>query len=200
MNKSSLRPLGIFFALALVMAATRIHTSLLHHFDALPDATWGVLFLAGFWLRGAWRWALPLLLTEAVTIDFLVISNQGGDFWTHYCVSAAYWFLLPAYASLWAGGSWLRRHASGLTPASVTRAVAAFTLSWAACYVISNGSFYWLSDMVPLPRSGAAWAGNMLDWYQTFFTTTAMYAAIGAALHIAVTQLRGVRGVAGEAR
>ena len=52
--------LGIFLMLALVMAATR-----LHHFDALPDASWGVFFLAGFWLRGSPRWAFPLLIAEA---------------------------------------------------------------------------------------------------------------------------------------
>ena len=45
------RRFGIFAALALVMAATR-----LHHFDVLADASWGVFFLAGFWLRGSARW------------------------------------------------------------------------------------------------------------------------------------------------
>ncbi|MEO6927038.1 MAG: hypothetical protein ABI129_10270, partial [Rhodanobacter sp.] len=83
--------LGIFALLALVMAATR-----LHHFDALPDASWGVFFLAGFWLRGSARWAFPLLIAEAVLVDFFVITGSGLDFWSHYCVSPAYWFL-PAY-------------------------------------------------------------------------------------------------------
>ena len=96
MPKTSTQRLGIFVALAVVMAATRMHHSILHHFDALLDASWGIFFLAGFWLRGAGRWAFPLLMAEAVLIDYLVISGQGLDFWSHYCVSPAYLALLPA--------------------------------------------------------------------------------------------------------
>src|SRR6187402_559257 len=93
---------GLFAILALVMAATRVN-----HFAALPDASWAVFFIAGFYLhsnapagqgsvldlRGPVRWAFPLLIALAVLIDFIVISGQGIDFWSHYCVSIAYWFL-----------------------------------------------------------------------------------------------------------
>ena len=78
MAKTHARHLGILFALALVMAATRIHHSFLHHFDALPDASWGVFFLAGFWLRGSARWAFPLLMIEAVLVDYLVINHKNA--------------------------------------------------------------------------------------------------------------------------
>ena len=50
----------------------------------------------------------------AVLIDFFVITSQGMSFWSHYCVSPAYLFLLPSYAAPWLGGSWLRKHYSGL--------------------------------------------------------------------------------------
>ena len=53
MAKTATQRLGIFLALAVVMAATRIHISLLHH--ALWDASWAIFFLAGFWLRGTGR-------------------------------------------------------------------------------------------------------------------------------------------------
>src|SRR5215469_3010628 len=99
--------LGIFVALALVMAATRVHLSLFHH--DIWDASWGVFFLAGFWLRGNGRWAFPLLMAEAVLVDYIVISRMGINFWTHYCVSLGYWFLVPAYGALWVGGSWLAK-------------------------------------------------------------------------------------------
>ena len=39
MVKTLTQRLGILLALAVVMAATRMHHSLLHHFDALPDAS-----------------------------------------------------------------------------------------------------------------------------------------------------------------
>ena len=180
--------LGIFLALALLMAITRgtVHT---HHFEALPDASWGVFFLAGFWLRGTGRWAFPLLMAEAVLVDYLVITGQGISFWSHYCVSPAYWFLVPAYGALWLGGSVLAHRQAGLTMTTLGLAVAALLLSEAACFVVSNGSFYWLSASVPAPRSMSAWFANMGDWYLPFLQVTALYVGLGAALHVLVTQM-----------
>ena len=174
-------------ALAVVMAATRVHLSLLHH--AVQDASWGIFFLAGFWLRGSARWAFPLLMAEAVLVDYLVISGQGIDFWSHYCVSVAYWFLIPSYFSLWLGGSWLARHQVGLRLQTLGMAAVALLVSWAACYLVSNGSFYWLSSSVPLPRSFAAWFANLGDWYLPFLQTTAFYVGLGAVVHVLVIQI-----------
>jgi hypothetical protein len=189
MAKTHTRHLGILFALALVMAATRMHHSFLHHFDALPDASWGVFFLAGFWLRGSARWAFPLLMLEAVLVDYVVIHQLGGDFWHHYCVSLAYWFLLPSYFSLWLGGSWLTKHQSGLTVSTLGLAAATVLVSVSVCYLISNGSFYWLSASVPAPRSFNAWLVNLGDWYLPFLETTAAWVALGAVLHVLAVQL-----------
>jgi hypothetical protein len=192
MVKTPAQRLGILLALAAVMAVTRIHLSLLHH--NVDDASWAIFFLAGFWLRGAGRWAFPLLMAEAVLVDYLVISGQGLDFWSHYCVSVAYWFLIPSYFSLWLGGSWLAKHQAGLRLQTLGMAVVALAVSWAACYLLSNGSFYWLSDSVPLPRSSAAWFANLGDWYLPFLQITAMYVGIGAVLHVLAVQIaRGVR-------
>jgi len=192
MVKTMTQRLGIFLALAAVMAVTRIHLSLLHH--SVDDASWAIFFLAGFWLRGEgrWaglRWAFPLLMAEAVLVDYLVISGQGLDFWSHYCVSAAYWFLVPSYLSLWLGGSWLAKHQAGLRLHTLGMAVVALLVSWTACYLVSNGSFYWLSDSVPLPRSFAAWFANLGDWYLPFLQTTALYVGVGAVLHVLAIQI-----------
>ena len=184
MAKTQNQRIGIFLLLALVMVATR-----LHHFGALPDASWGVFFLAGFWLRGSTRWAFPLLMAKAVLVDYLVISGQGIDFWSHYCVSVAYWFLIPSYFSLWLGGSWLARHQVGLRLQTLGMAAVALLVSWAACYLVSNGSFYWLSSSVPLPRSFAAWFANLGDWYLPFLQTTALYVGLGAVVHVLVIQV-----------
>jgi hypothetical protein len=192
MTKTQNQRLGIFLALAVVMAATRIHLSLFHH--DIWDASWGIFFLAGFWLRGSVRWAFPLLMAEAVLLDYLVISNQGINFWDHYCVSAGYWFLIPSYFSLWLGGSWLATRNLGLNARSLALTVGAVLVSWLACYVISNGSYYWLSSTVPQPRSVAAWFANMLDWYAFFLQTTALYVALGLAMHGLVVQLSRLLG------
>lgn len=184
MANTSTQRLGIFAMLALVMATTR-----LHHFDALPDASWGVFFLAGFWLRGSARWALPLLIAEAVLVDFFVITGAGLDFWSHYCVSPAYWFLPAYFGALWLGGSWLAKHQQGLRLPTLGLAAIALVVSETVSYLISNGSFYWLGNSVPLPRNAGSWFANLGDWYLPFLATTALYVGIGAVLHVVATLL-----------
>ncbi|BDU23204.1 hypothetical protein [Dyella sp. GSA-30] len=178
--------IGIFLALALVMSATR-----LHHFDALPDASWAVFFLGGYWLRGSTRWAFPILMALAVLVDFFVITHAGISFFDHYCVSAAYWMLAPAYLSLWIGGSWLAKHQRGLGVRTLGLAIAALLVSEFVCYLLTNGSYYWMSATVPQPRSMANWFANFGDWYLLFLKTTAIYVAVGAVLHVVVSQLAG---------
>lgn len=187
MVKTMTQRLVILLALAVVMAVTRIHLSLLHH--NVLDASWAIFFLAGFWLRGAGRWAFPLLMAEAILVDYLVISGQGIDFWSHYCVSVAYWFLIPSYFSLWLGGSWLAKHQVGLRWQTLGMAAVALMVSETVCYLVSNGSFYWISGSVPLPRNFGSWFANLGDWYLPFLETTALYVGIGAMVHVLVIQL-----------
>lgn len=183
MAKTTTQRLGIFALLALVMVATR-----LHHFDVVPDASWGIFFLAGFWLRGSARWAFPLLIAEAVLVDFFVITGQGINFWSHYCVSPAYWSMPVYFGALWFGGSWLARHQVGLRLPTLGLAIVALLTSEAVCYLISNGSFYWVSASVPLPRSSASWFANLGDWYLPFLGTAALYVGLGAVLHVLTIQ------------
>lgn len=178
---------GIFLVLAVIMAGTRIN-----HFGALPDASWAVFFAAGFYLRGSMRWAFPLLMALAVLVDFLVINGQGLDFWSHYCVSAAYWFLLPAYAAMWAGGALLRARSHGLGLRSLGWLCVSLVGAASVCFLVSNGSFYWLSDSVTAP-SASGWLQNMADWYLPYLRTTAAYAGAAAVVHlIGARWLRGL--------
>jgi len=197
MVKTLTQRLVILLVLAIVMAVTRIHLSLLHH--NVLDASWAIFFLAGFWLRGAGRWAFPLLMAEAVLVDYLVISGQGLDFWSHYCVSAAYWFLLPSYFSLWLGGSWLAKHQAGLRLQTLGMAAVTLVVSVSVCYLVSNGSFYWLSNSVPLPRNFGSWFANLGEWYLPFLETTALYVGIGALIHVFAIQLARALNRSGQA-
>jgi hypothetical protein len=191
MNPITRRNLGIFALLALVMATTR-----LHHFGALPDASWAVFFAGGFYLRGATRWAFPTLHALAVLVDYLVISGQGQDFWSHYCVSPAYWLLVPAHFAMWFGGHWLRSqyNGPGLREAGWFALTALLAIN--ACYVISNGSFYWLSAAVAEP-SMAGWARNLGDWFAPYLRVNAVYLGLGAALHVLAVALARTLGAAG---
>lgn len=175
MNLSQLQRLGILVVLTIVLLGTRTD-----HFGSLPDATLAVFFLAGLYV-GRTRWELPLLMLCAVVCDYVVITANGQNFWTHHCVSVAYWFLIPAYASMWWGGVWLSRHLrsslQGLALSAVAL-LAAFTLS----FVFSNGSFYWLSG-----RYAAAHWGEFVErfahYYPSYLRTTLSYAGFAALLH-----------------
>jgi hypothetical protein len=190
---------GVFVLLALVMLATRIN-----HFGALPDASWAVFFVAGFYLRGSARWAFPLLMALAVLIDFFVITGQGMDFWSHYCVSIAYWFLVPSYAAMWFGGSLLRKHYAGLHARELGWLIALVLVATTSCYVISNGSFYWLSQSwltanAPT-RSVGGWITNLGDWYLPYLRTTLIYVGIATVAHVLVTLGAGLLAGAGAKR
>lgn len=183
MAKTQTQRIGIFLMLALAMAATR-----LHHFSALPDASWGVFFLAGFWLRGAGRWAFPLLMAEAVLVDYLVISGQGINFWSHYCVSPGYWFLLPAHLALWSGGLIARRYYSENFGRSLAIVAVSLFASVAVCHLLAQGSFYWLSSSVSEPNV-AGWWKNYSDWFLPYLRVAAIYVGLAVIAHVGVEQL-----------
>jgi hypothetical protein len=177
----------ILVLLVLLMAATRIH--LLFHFAPVPDASWAVFFIAGFYLRGWGKWAFPLLMAVAVAVDYVAITRQGLDFWSHYCMSAAYWFLVPAYFTLWMGGSLSRRfHDASHSPGkSLGVLVAALVLSVVVCQLLSQGSFYWISDSVANPTLAGWWA-NYSEWLLPFMRTTAIYVGLAVIVHAGVQQ------------
>ncbi|OJY89072.1 MAG: hypothetical protein BGP25_10950 [Lysobacterales bacterium 63-13] len=178
MNLSPRQRIGIFLVLALVMASTRIN-----HFGALPDASWAVFFVAGFYLRDSLRWVFPLLMALAVLIDFLVINSMGLNFWGHYCMSPAYAFLLVAYAVMWFGGALLQRLHREIGVRSLLLLTTVLVLATSICFVISNGSYYQLSDEVTSP-SLAGWFKNMGDWYLGYLRTTLAYVSVAAAAHV----------------
>lgn len=168
----------ILSLLVLLMAGTRIN-----HFAPVPDASWAVFFIGGFYLRGWTRWAFPLLMGLAVVVDWAVISSQGMNFWQHYCVSAAYWMLIPAYFAMWAGGMLLRRYYRAASWKSLGLLAATLVGSVAVCHLIAQGSFYWISASVSEPTF-AGWAKNYSDWLLPYLRTAALYTGAAAVLQV----------------
>jgi hypothetical protein len=180
----AVRPaLAVFAALALLMAATRAH-----HFGAIPDASWAVFFASGVYLAGHQRWAFPALMALAVVVDYLVISATGVNFWSHYCVSPGYWFLLPAHAAMMAAGQWAA--ANGLAPrwALLGRVVLALAVGTTACHLLAQGGFYWFSGSVAEPTL-AGWAKNWSDWLLPYAQVAFAWVAVIGALHVALQPL-----------
>lgn len=177
--------LFVLSVLALLMAVSRGHA--FDHFSP-PDISWAAFFIGGFALRGWGRWAFPALMALAVAVDWYVIAGQGTAFWTHYCVSAGYWGLLPAHAAMWLGGAWLRRGYTGASWPALGRLVAALVVATATCHLLAQGSFYWTSSVVAEPTL-AGWWKNYSDWLPGYLATTAVYVGIAAALQASAERL-----------
>lgn len=182
----------ILTLLVALMAATRVN-----HFAPLPDASWAVFFIGGFYLSTWTRWAFPMLMALAVAIDYVVITRSGASFWQHYCVSPAYWCLIPAYFSMWAGGLWLQRRKVGLDARSLGLLAAGLVGSVVVCQLISQGSFYWISSAVAEPTLAGWWA-NYVQWLGPYMLTAAKYTAVAAGLHAVALQTARLRGAAGS--
>jgi len=153
------------------------------HFDPLPDASVAVFFLAAFYV-GRTRWLLPLLIVAAVLCDWITITGRGEDFWTHHCVSIAYWFLVPAYVSLWLAGRWLERRFAATVP-GILLAGATLLAAFTTWMLFSNGSFYWLSGRYPQPHWNE-FVARFVHYYPLYLRTMMSYVGLAAVVHGAV--------------
>jgi len=175
--------LVVFALLGLLLAATRAH-----HFGAVPDASWAVFFAAGAYLQAQVRWAFPALMALAVLVDYLVIRATGVDFWSHYCVSPGYWFLLPAHAAMVAAGQWATARGAAPSWSLLGRTALALAVGVLLCHLFAQGGFYWFSGSVVEP-SLAGWWKNYSDWLPAYAQVAAAYTALFALFHVVAQQI-----------
>jgi hypothetical protein len=192
MNTTTQRAI-VFTLIASLLVATRLNLPVsLTHFGPIPDASWAAFFLGGFYLRSGTRWAFPVFMALAVLADYVVISGQGMDFFAHYCMSAAYWFLIPAYFALWFGGMLVRRFYAEANGKALAVLAASLFGSVVLCHLLSQGSFYWISDSVADPTV-AGWWKNYSDWFVPYLRTTAIYVGLAVIVHVGATQAARLR-------
>lgn len=180
-RQASLLILG---GLALLMLITRFQP--IEHFLELPDASWAVFFIAGFYLASMARWAFPLLIVLSVAIDWVAIQYMGVS---NFCVTPAYWFLVPTYAAMWLGGHCLRRYASQNWRGMVMLATSAFIATTLA-YVISNGGFYWFGGRYPEPNL-AQYLERFTQYYRWFLLVPCAYIGAAALVHVSLRRAFG---------
>lgn len=110
-----------------------------------------------------------------------------------HAYDAPWWLLAPAYALLWLGGGWLRSRYRGLHLRELGLLAASALVATTACFIVSDSSYYWLSDSwmtaAAATRSVGGWLKNFGDWYWTFVRVTLAYVAVAAALHVVATLL-----------
>lgn len=182
MSNNQTRSIAIFLLLAALMAATRFN-----HFGSavsLPDASYAVFFLGGLYLSRFARSsaaAFGVLIVEAGLIDYYATSVQGISDW---CMTPAYWFLIPTYGSLWLVGRWFAmRHAmegKGLTVFALA--------AWAAssfAFAFSNATFYLFSNRLA-DMSAIEYASRVAQYYASYASFALLYIFCAVALHMAV--------------
>lgn len=174
----------IGLGLMAVMAATRFH----HFGDALhvPDASWALFFLAGFYLSPAWLLGLML---EAVAIDVAAVGWMGVS---GYCLTPAYAGLQIAHLALWAGGRWSSRHLNTDALGLIQLTVVAVGITGLA-FVVSNGAFYWFGGRVA-ETSLAQFAQTFVDYAPRFLASTLMYLGVAGLIHGLAANLVRARG------
>lgn len=164
--------LAIGIALAVLLAVTRGH----HFSDInLPSASWAVFFLAGVLLPA--RWAFPALFLEALALDLAAVTWGGVSNW---CVTPAYWLLLPAYGALWFGGRlYAGWHRDDLT--APPRLLACLLGSSLVCHLLSSGGFYFFSGRYPEPTL-AGFLPRIAAYYPQSLQALALYVGVAALL------------------
>ncbi|MGA7749100.1 MAG: hypothetical protein WCA63_03045 [Gallionella sp.] len=187
MNNIQTRTIAIFALLAALMAATRFN-----HFGSavsLPDASYAVFFLGGLYLARSARVSMAAfiaLILEAGWIDYYATSVQGISDW---CMSPAYWFLIPTYGSLWLVGRWLapRNAMKGHTlegKGLIGMAVAAWAASSFA-FVFSNATFYLFSGRYA-DMSAVEYTSRVAQYYVSYVSMALLYIACAVAMHMVV--------------
>ncbi|MCX7097838.1 MAG: hypothetical protein NTV43_08045 [Methylococcales bacterium] len=170
MNKLKLCLRAEYFPVLLIglMIATRYH-----HFGDflhLPDASLAVFFFAGFYRKKA---LLGFLMVLAALIDYLAIANGTSA----YCISPAYVFLIPTYAVMWfAGRNFARLQV--MTWIQLAQSSAYLLIATSLAFLISNGSFYLLSDKIG-DLTWLEYTARTAKYYPMYLGATLVYAVLG---------------------
>lgn len=169
------------FALALLMAVTRVH-----HFGIgtiAPDASTAVFLLAGLLLGSPW-WLLAFL-AEAVALDIFAIGFAGV---ANACVTSGYALLAPAYGALWLAGRALRP-AQTLDLLTAGKFVCFTAGGTAAFFIVSNLGYYIGSDYASLSMS--EYVTRVSRYFPMYLTATFFYTALGLGVYLAAQRISG---------
>ena len=111
-------------------------------------------------------------------IDYLAIHFGGVSAW---CVSPAYFFLIPTYAAMWQGGRLCSRWVNTGKAAIRTIPLAVLTATSLA-FLISNASFYLLSGRFE-DLNIAEYFLRVFKYYPSYTMMTVVYISMILAVH-----------------
>ncbi|MGQ9685083.1 MAG: hypothetical protein ACUVT2_02080 [Thiobacillaceae bacterium] len=162
----------VFAALLALMALTRIG-----HFGtalSLPDASLAIFLLGGLWL-GRWIY-FPAFMALAFGIDVYLAQTATEAGW---CLTPAYWGLLPTYALMWLAGRWLFRAPARM---QAERYAAAGILATTLAFVVSNLTFWAFSGYFG-EMTLSTYALTVVKYYPPYLGSTLLYLALGWVAH-----------------
>lgn len=163
MQLSATRRYSLLLLLALGLEATRVS-----HFGTsalLPDASLAVFLLGGM-LLGGWQ-CFALLCAAAFGADVLSAQTAEEAGW---CLTPAYWGLVPTYGTLWLAGRWLGRQGEPSFVRDAGVSVAAIALA----FVISNLTWYAFSGTVT-NMGGADFSLAVLKYFPSYLGSAMLY-------------------------
>jgi hypothetical protein len=162
----------IGLALAALMAATR-GQQLAPLGQHLPDASLAVFLLAGFYLGSGWGFLA--LFAFATLIDLTAIGWGGVS---GYCLTPAYWLLVPAYGAVWAAGRWYAgRHRDSASTLPMLGGV--LLVGGVAAELFASGGFYLFSGRFA-DLSLIGFGHSLVDYLPG--TLLALFAYVGLAV------------------
>jgi hypothetical protein len=191
LNLTRRQQIAIGLALTLLMLLTRSHHWAGIH--SLPDASWAIFFLLGVYVRALW--VVPALIAASVAIDYAAITWGGVS---DFCVSPAYWLLIPAYLALFAGGRFYARGHRLSLPGLARLAGVALAVV-AVAELLTSGGFYFFSGRFAEPTL-AGFVPRFATYFPHMLGTFMLYLGAAAAVHVALAALRRDAGLTGAHR
>ncbi len=174
LNLSIRSQMLIGVALIMLMMVTRGDHFL--SLGQLPDASWAIFFLVGLYLRSAW----PLLgfFVLSWSLDFIAYRWGGVS---DFCLTPAYIFLLPAYASLWLAGRWYAaRYQFKWT--TVMPLVSSAFVGVSLCELFSSGGFYFFSGRFEATTL-AEYVQRTVQYFPYYVESFLLYAGMAMIVH-----------------
>jgi hypothetical protein len=153
----------VLLGLAVAMAATRMS-----HFGTpslLPDASLAVFLIGGLAIQSLWGFSI--LMAVAFGVDVLSAKTAVEAGW---CLTPAYWGLLPTYGLLWLAGRWLGKHARFDLPMAGGVSLAAVC----GAFLISNAFWYAFSDTVT-DLSAVEYAAAVAKYFPPYLGSAFLY-------------------------
>ena len=177
LNLTARQQIAISLVLVLMMLLTRSHHWASIH--SLPDASWAIFFLLGVYVRALW--VVPALIAASVVIDYVAITWGGVS---DFCVSPAYWLLIPAYVVLFAGGRFYAR-GHRLSLLGLARLVGVALAVVVVAELLTSGGFYFFSGRFAEPTL-AGFVPRFEQYFPRMLGTFALYLGAAAAVHVAL--------------